>query len=452
MNKYLGFASSAGFVLLGSACGGTDTVRVVPESTETAAVPTFYQDVAPIFTEKCVHCHQKDGIAPFALTDYEAASARSSMIADFTANRLMPPFFIETGGECGSFDESQALSEAQIATIGAWAKGGAVEGTPRELTVPELPKLESGTDFSTPVFTPQIADTELARFDEYRCFQSPVLPERDGFVTGYEVIPGHPKLVHHVLAFIVDPNRVTESGLTNAAVMDQLHASEPDPTREGWSCFGLAGEGVEIESVPVVWAPGEGVVNLPTGLGLSFKQDRRFVIQIHYNMADGAAPEADETKVRLKLADTVEREGVVLFDDKLLDTAFGDEPVQLAAGQQSVKFSFETRGAELGLPEGLPTEMMWLWPHMHGRGHKFTFELDNGSGYSCQGRVNAWNFNWQRIYNYETPLPFDSNSKFRVTCDYNTVGATEPIVPGWGTRNEMCFVMTLLALPPGVTF
>jgi hypothetical protein len=90
---------------------------------------------------------------------------------------------------------------------------------------------------------------------------------------------------------------------------------------------------------------------------------------------------------------------------------------------------------------------------MHQRGHKFTFEVRNGdtSAFDCQGRVNAWDFHWQRIYDYQVPIPIDVRSKLRVTCDYDTSADTEPVLPGWGTQNEMCFVMLMLALPPGVS-
>jgi hypothetical protein len=27
-----------------------------------------------------------------------------------------------------------------------------------------------------------------------------------------------------------------------------------------------------------------------------------------------------------------------------------------------------------------------------------------------------------------------------VTCDFDTMGATEPVTAGWGTNNEMCLM------------
>ncbi|MCY1013882.1 hypothetical protein OV079_51830 [Nannocystis pusilla] len=34
--------------------------------------------------------------------------------------------------------------------------------------------------------------------------------------------------------------------------------------------------------------------------------------------------------------------------------------------------------------------------------------------------------------------PLTQDSKLRITCDYDTRGAKDPVLPGWGTSNEMC--------------
>jgi hypothetical protein len=413
--------------------------------------PTFHGDVAPIFNQKCAGCHQEGGIGPFLLTEYEPARERASQIEAYTAQRIMPPFLIETGGECGSFDESVALTDAEIATIGEWVEAGAPEGTPVELAPRPLPALEGGRDFDLPNYEPEILGGALAEFDDYRCFPVEHGLTSNQYVTGYDVLPGNAEIVHHVLAFIVDPNRVVEGGATNAQVMQALDDESPD--RLGWPCFGMAGDGVDVESVPVIWAPGQGVVDYPQGLGVSFQQDRVLVAQVHYNLADSAASgAADQTKVRMRLADSVPRQGIFLLADDLLQSLGTPTPRVLPAGQESVVVDWTLRMGDAGVPEDLDMELVGLFPHMHGRGRKYTFEVSNGGDFECQGRINRWDFNWQRIYDYTVPVPVNADTQFRVTCDYDTRDATADVMPGWGTRNEMCFVMTMLALPPGVFF
>jgi mono/diheme cytochrome c family protein len=419
-------------------------------ATADGASPTFYQDLAPLFSSKCGRCHQAGGIGPFALDDYQAARERALQIADYTRDRVMPPFGIETGGSCGSFDESLALTQAQIDLIGKWARGARAEGKPTEIDVPAIPELEGATDFELPEFSPIIEGGPLSLFDEYRCFLLDPGLAADTYVTGYNVQPGNSRLVHHVVAFIVDPSAVV-NGRTNAQIMQGLHDADPDPRRAGWSCFGAAGDGVEVESIPATWGPGQAVVSYPDGLGVPLRKDRKLVVQVHYNMADGAVPaQTDETKLRLRLESSVERRAVFLLEDPLLASLEDGSPAELAPDQASVKYTWLRTARELGLPPGVPLELINLGPHMHGRGHKFTFEVDNGAGFQCQGRVNDWDFNWQGVYTYDPPLPINSDTRIRVTCDYDTRGDSEPILPGWGTRNEMCLAGMMLALPPGL--
>jgi hypothetical protein len=355
---------------------------------------------------------------------------------------------MQTGGACGSFDESRALTEEEIALIGKWGRGERAEGTFTELTVGALPTLDGGTDFNTPDFTPQIDGSELAQFDEYRCFL--IDPARDSlsFITGYEVVPGNVSIVHHVLAFLVDPDLVTREGQTNAAVMQALHDADPNPERDGWTCFGAAGDGVDIESAPIVWAPGQGVVNYAGGVGIPFAPGRQIVVQVHYNLADSAnIGQADQTRVRMRFEPTVARPAFFLIEDPFLDSIYDGPRQELAPGQPSVKYSWEETGAEMGIPPGAQTEVLGIFPHMHQRGRKYTFEVDNGSGFECQGQIDRWDFNWQRHYDYATPLPLTADTRVRVTCDFDTVGATEPVLPGWSTHNEMCLATLMVALP-----
>ncbi len=432
------------------ACSNDDVVQVSEETELAPLAPTYHRDVAPIFNAKCSGCHQEGGIAPFSLTQYEPARERAAQIAAYTAERIMPPFLIETGGSCGSFDESAALSQAEIDRIGEWAESGAGEGEPVELAPRPLPVLEGGTDFALPEIEPRIQGGELAEFDEYRCIVVEHGLSARKFITGYDVQPGNAAIVHHVLGFIIDPSRAV-NGRTNAEIMQELDDQSPDQI--GWPCFGMAGDGVEVESMPVTWAPGQGVVDYPGGIGVSLAPERKLVIQVHYNLAgDVPAGTTDQTHVRLRLVDSVERQGFFVLDDALLGGLVAGKPEELPPGQESVTFAWTREGNQMGLQPGLPTEIVALCPHMHVRGRKYLFEVDNGGGFECQGRINRWDFGWQRIYDYSAPPAFTSDTKIRVTCDYDTRRETAPVRPGWGTRNEMCTVMMMVGLPPGVFF
>src|SRR5262249_30997503 len=150
--------------------------------------------------------------------------------------------------------------------------------------LPQVPGISDGISYSTPNLAPMPQGGRLAEFDEYRCFPVTTSLSKDQFITAYDVVPGNAALVHHVVAFLIDPAKVTKSGKTNAEVMQALDALEPN--RVGWPCYGMAGEGVEVEAVPAVWAPGQGPVVYAGNVGVRQKVSHQLVVQIHYNLTD----------------------------------------------------------------------------------------------------------------------------------------------------------------------
>jgi hypothetical protein len=279
---------------------------------------TYYDDVEPIFQDHCMACHQAGGIGSFRLDDYATAKRYAASIAAKTASKEMPPWSVKSDGSCGSFAGSLELRDAQIKTISKWAEGGAAEGKARELKVPALPSLGEGTPIRTPKFEPMAQGGPLTESDEYRCFLVDSGVSATRFITGYEVTPGTPVMIHHVLAFIVDPSAKTEltdePALTNAELMARLHADTPD--RDGWPCFGMAGDGVNVKAAPVVWAPGQGTVKFPVNSGVPLSPTDKIVLQVHYNLRDPSTlGKVDETAVYLQLADQVERVGIFVLND-----------------------------------------------------------------------------------------------------------------------------------------
>ena len=88
-------------------------------------------------------------------------------------------------------------------------------------------------------------------------------------------------------------------------------------------------------------------------------------------------------------------------------------------------------------------------PHMHGRGIRQTM-MHRTAG---QPRL--------RLAPRELGLPLagvlllqdahhdHAATQVQVTCEYDTSADTAPVLPGWGTRNEMCLTVLMVALPPG---
>ena len=128
--------------------------------------------------------------------------------------------------------------------------------------------------------------------DDYRCFLlDPKVPS-DQFITGFNVLPGNPDVVHHVILFRVPPDLVEEA--------EQKDASTPG---QGWTCFGNTGlgGGLEIDNAPWLgaWAPGGAEQIYGKGFGERFNQGSRVIMQVHYNLLAGQRPDRSAAELRM---------------------------------------------------------------------------------------------------------------------------------------------------------
>jgi hypothetical protein len=433
----------------------------VDPGADSAVAPTFYEHVLPLFEQNCLGCHVDDGIGPMRLDDYASAKTYATAIQAATDSREMPPYLVTNDGSCGDFANSPHLSETELQTIRDWVAAGSPEGTPRDVEVPPSSALPDTYEISSPNFSPVAGGGALDAHDDYRCFviDPPVVGK---FITGYQVLPGNAKIVHHVVVNLVDmegPSEypATDGGVvTNADVIAALDAQDPDV--EGYRCYGLAGDGVRVDSVPAVWAPGQATVHYPNEAGIPMLSNHKLVVQIHYNLVDHEnVGSSDQTKIRFDIEEPedVPNIGVYLPTDPLLNTLLsGGDPDVLPPGEASTKYIWEQSFEELGI--GIPEFQLWgLFPHMHETGNKYTVELlragqqDDGgaSAPQCEAQVNQWDFHWQHLYFYREGQVVTPQDKIRVTCDYDTSKRTEPTLPGWGTENEMCFLGLFVTVP-----
>jgi hypothetical protein len=375
---------------------------------------------------------------------------RAAAVGAVVQQGRMPPFLVTHDGSCGTFEDSDALTGAERDTLVAWTGGDLREGTPAAVIKASRRGLPDGTDYRTPLITPVAQGGAYAEFDEYRCF--PVDPgmDRDRFIAGYDILPGTPALVHHVAVSVVDPSRPGAGGKSNGELMAALDQRDPD--RPGWPCLEFAGTGVAIDSLPTMWAPGQQPVVLPDGMGIPLRKTDRLVVQVHFNLADPrVVGQSDSTTVRLRLVDSVQRRAVAVLNDPLVKS-LSQPPLQtLPAGDPAAKFSWKSTFREMGLAAVPSAELIGVMPHMHQRGVRYQLRIaPSGGDPACVADVQHWDFHWQRLYFLAgPPVRLTPASEIEVTCQYDTSADTRPVLPGWGTRNEMCSAIMLVALPPG---
>jgi hypothetical protein len=102
-------------------------------TTSRTAEITFTKDVAPILQRSCQTCHRPGAIAPMSLLTYEDARPWARSIKQKVASREMPPWYVDRHVGITKFKSDPSLTDAEIATLTAWADSGAPMGSPADM-------------------------------------------------------------------------------------------------------------------------------------------------------------------------------------------------------------------------------------------------------------------------------------------------------------------------------
>ena len=401
---------------------------------------TWEADIRPLVAQRCTGCHDGAGIAPFALTTYDEVKALHAVVLSAVEDRRMPPFMAARG--CAEYVNDLSLTAAQIALFGRWVDQGMPRGEPgtaeQPLDTPAPPPFR--VDRTLALATPYTVEQGP---DDYRCFVLDWPETEDKYVTGFRAVPGNPKVVHHVIAYLAAPERLAEVMAQDAA----------DPG-DGYRCFGGPGGGVR-EWIGA-WAPGGLGSMYPPDTGLLVPRGSKVVLQVHYNLQAGATEKTDATRIEVAVADTVQRRAVLfLWANPDWVNGVG---MKIPAYEKNVQHAFAydpspalsslTRGA---IRNGMPMRLYSASLHQHLLGKSSKLEILRGDGVNreCLLDIPRWNFHWQRGYGFTQPKVFRPGDRLSVTCRWDNSAEMQPVVGGvqgtprdvsWGegTGDEMC--------------
>lgn len=310
--------------------------------------------------------------------------------------------------------------------------------------------------------------------DDYRCFLLDPRLARDSYLTGTNVVPGNPDVVHHVILFRVTPDQV--------AAAERLDAETDD---QGWTCFGgtgLPGDFADVDDASWLgaWAPGGKETMTRPGYGVEMPRGARIVMQVHYNLLAGQAPDMSSTQIRVtpKRADITPLHTYLTpapvelpcrpgHDDGPLcdrDAAVADlkERVGPMAGStadvlhllcQSTPTPSETTSCTRTI--GRPMTVLGVAGHMHLLGRQIKLEVNPGTPEARTVLdIKVWDFDNQGMRRIQ-PVELDAFDTVRVTCRHvqwlrDRLPAFEGqeekyVVWGEGTTDEMCLGMLSVA-------
>jgi hypothetical protein len=399
---------------------------------------TYEKDIAPLVEGHCQGCHVQNGIAPFALTTYDQLKQMQAPALADIQSRKMPPYLAAPG--CTSYKGDISLTDDEIALFGKWIDQGSLEGTPGTSTqqavmtpTDELPRVDA-TLAMPQAYTPQNSP------DDYRCFVLDWPQSADTFVAGFRVVPGNSKVVHHVIAYLVEPSQV--------AAIQAKDDADPLP---GYTCFGGAG----VRQWLGAWAPGGMGSMYPDNTGIKVAVGSKVVLQVHYNLQSAGGDTTDLTQVQLALADSVLRPAVLapwtdpdwLKGQNMSIPAFQPDVEHDFAYDPTPYMSLLTNGVLRG--PGFRMYSVSLHQHLLGKSSRLEILRAGQDTPECLLDIPRWDFHWQRAYGFAEGKIFHPGDQLKITCHWDNSASAQPMINGvqqtprdvyWGegTTDEMC--------------
>jgi hypothetical protein len=334
-----------------------------------AAAPsdvTFHKDVLPVLQKNCQNCHRPGEAAPMSFLDYKNTRPWAKAIKTAVLSKQMPPWYADA--HYGQFANAPKLTQSEIDTLVAWSDSGAKEGNPKFAPAPVA--FTDGWQIGKPDYIiemPLEYSVPANGTIDYQYIAIPTSFPEDRWVQAAEARPGNKALVHHIIAFVSEPN--------NPAVRD-AKPGVPFVPKSGEGSLGLSASvaGYAPGMVPQVLLPGQAKL-LPAGATI--------VLQMHYT-ANGSAG-TDRSRVGLIFAKEPPKE-------KVLTLAAANGRFAIPPGDGAYRVD-----SKIVLQHD--SKLVSLLPHMHFRGKSFEYRATYPSGEKeVLLSVPKYDFNWQLTY------------------------------------------------------
>lgn len=347
--------------------------RVQPD--KAAEKVTYSSHIAKIIQDNCQSCHRPQQIAPFALTSYEAVQGWSAMIHSVVERDRMPPWNADDEFD-GHFANERKLSETDKKMLLAWIEDGMPRGKPEEDPAPRKWPDQWRIGKPDKVYSMKDAfDVPAEGIVQYQYFFIPTDYRKDMWIQAMEIHAGAADVVHHVIAFTVDPNKRVDNSRLG---LD-----------DGFLCATVPGD------TPSIFSPGQGK-KLSAGHTL--------VLQVHYTT--NGKKRKDKSQIGLIFAkDTPKQE---VRTRGIYNLSFSIPP-----GDSN----YEVRSSHTFTAE---TDILSYYPHMHFRGKSWDFIAtypDNTKKTLLS--VPKYNYSWQESYILKEPLRIPAGTKIECIARFD---------------------------------
>jgi hypothetical protein len=350
------------------------TPVILPEANKIAehATISYSNTIAPIIQAKCVSCHQKGGIGPFAMNSYEVVKGFAPMIRESVMERRMPPWFADP--HVGEWANDMSLSADQAKTLVHWIEAGAPRGEGEDILkvqaaeAPEWPAALGKPDL---VLKLQSYDIPAKGVIPYKRLVVDNPFPADEYIRAVAFKPtGRPVLHHITSGYIPDPKQ---------------------PPKIPSSSVGS-------------FVPGAGIQIYQDGIGAPVPVGGKFSYSLHYTT--NGKPMTDATEIGYyftkKTPDIIRREAII-----------SDSGIDIPAG--------EARHREVSyllLPADIT--LYSVHAHAHFRGYQMEMTAVTPDGKETPVlSIPRYDFNWQLDYDLKKPVTFKAGTKMVLHYTYD---------------------------------
>lgn len=372
---------------------------------------TYNKDIAPLIADRCAMCHHPGGSAPFSLLTYDDVKRRAALIGSVIERRYMPPWKADPAN--GPFVGQHPLSDREIRLVRDWVDHGAIEGGSHNAAT--VATWTEGWQLGAPdqiLRLPKPYTLPADGTDVFRIFVLPIPQERRRFVRALEFRPGNPRVVHHA----------------NIRIDKTTASRELDDRDQAPGYEGLISRSAQYPDGHFLgWTPGQVAPLLPKELAWRLEPGSDLVVEVHMRPSG-------------RVEEVAPSIGLYFSDVPATRT-----PAMLRLGRQSIDIPAGDAGYTVTDSYVVPVDVtvVAVQPHAHYRARDVRGEatLPDGS-VTPLVTIRDWDFRWQHVYRYVTPLQFPKGTRLsmRYTYDNSDNNPRNPERPPkrarWGQRSS----------------
>jgi hypothetical protein len=349
---------------------------------------SYAADVAPILINRCVTCHQKGAVGPFAFSSHKKARGWADMTREVILTQQMPPWHADP--HYGAFSNDRSLTPEEKRTLLSWIDQGADRGDGEDPLAALTAREPQSWRLGTPDHVLKLKEVQTIPAEgvlDYTLVEMPSGFTEDTWIRGVEIQAGNPAVVHHALVFIQYP--------------ESRKDFEPDV--DGGASGFFAG-----------FVPGGNQDAFPDGTAKLVPAGSSFLFQLHY--VTTGKPETDQSSMGLYLYDGTPERRLVTRG------AFnGQFEIPPGARDFPVSDDHQVWPGEVTLYS--------MSPHMHYRGSRFKYIAEYPSGTEeVLLSVPNYNFDWQTAYVLKKPKVLPAGTIIRCEGAFDNA-ATNPFNP-----------------------